>query len=102
MTDDMRRLLLRQSSPPVDSPMAALRLLAELDAEGDELLAQARRGEQPDPEAVAGHYRRRAYVYVHLAESHPEFSEAAADSLTKWSEAETEAIRAAVEGRVTR
>lgn len=100
MTDDtqsdMHRFLLRQSAPAVDSEAAALRLLVELGTEADELVAQAVQGERPDPEAVAGYRRRRAYVLAHLAELRPEYAEAAADSIARWSEAEGEAIRAAV------
>lgn len=98
MTDDMRRFLLQQTSPPVDSPVAALRLLVEQATEVDELLRQATRGERPDPDAVASYHRRRAYVLAHLARIAPEFAEAATASISRWAEAEEDATRAAVEG----
>ncbi|MEU9079958.1 hypothetical protein AB0D22_35450 [Kitasatospora sp. NPDC048538] len=99
--DDLRQHLLRQSSPPVTTPMEALRLMTRLVTESDELRMQTLRGET-DPDAVAGHHRRLAYVLVHLAEQHPEFREEADAALARWSDADNAAISAAVDGRTVR
>ncbi|MFD0409967.1 hypothetical protein [Kitasatospora sp. NPDC127116] len=99
--DELRQHLLRQTSPPVTTPMDALRLMNSLMAESYELRMQTLRGET-DPDAVAGHHRRLAYVLVHLAEHHPEFREEAENALARWSDAEAAAITDAVERRTTR
>ncbi|WP_031078019.1 hypothetical protein [Streptomyces sp. NRRL WC-3742] len=99
--DDLREHLLRHSTPPVTTPMEALRLMADLTAESDRLRVQALQGEN-DPEALAGYHRRLAYVLVHLAELAPEFRAAADTALGWWHDSDAAAIVAAVEGRTTR
>jgi hypothetical protein len=71
--DQARAFLLAQTTPAAAEPVDALRLLAELDAEADELYALAERGTPAALDDIAGYRRRRAYVWVHLAQQRPEF-----------------------------
>ncbi|WP_327072062.1 hypothetical protein [Kitasatospora sp. NBC_01302] len=98
--DQARAHLLSAPGPEAGDPLAALRLLARLDAEADALLVDDR---QPDPDELAGYRRRRAYVWVHLAENRGEsvFTDTAAAAVRAWLDAEAAVIRGAVEEAAT-
>jgi hypothetical protein len=92
-----RAFLLAAPGPAIPDEAAALRLLAALDVE----VAESPTGEddQPGPDAfqIAGHRRRRAYVWAHLAQRRSEFEDAAAAAVRAWQQAEAEAARAALQ-----
>lgn len=90
--DQARAFLLAQNAPAVAEPADALRLLAELDAEADELYALAERGTLAALDEIAGYRQRRAYVWVHLAQRNPEFEAKVAAELAGWQAAEAAVI----------
>ncbi|MGX9891394.1 hypothetical protein [Streptomyces sp. NPDC002276] len=85
-----RHFLLKVEGPRVDDETAGLRMLADLDAEGTDLMNRAVSGEEtPTAYEVANHLRRRAYVWVRLAELRPEeFETTAAAAVAAWQAAE--------------
>lgn len=100
--DQARAFLLAQPAPAAAEPVDALRLLAELARESDELYALAELGTPASLDEVAGFRRRRAYVWVHLAEKHPQFEETARAELAAWQAAEAAVITAAVTASTSR
>lgn len=94
--DQARAYLLAQTAPPAAEPVDALRLLAELDAEADGLYALAERGTPAALDDLAGYRRRRAYVWVHLAQGRPEFEKKARAEVAAWQAAEAGVITAVV------
>lgn len=96
-----RVYLLSAPGPVIADEAAALRLLAQLDIELSVILGDGQHG--PDPYELAGHRRRRAYVWAHLAQLRPEaFEEAAAAAVSAWNEAEGVVTRAALASAAAR
>ncbi|MGA5565297.1 hypothetical protein ACPCUV_29580 [Streptomyces platensis] len=92
-----RAYLLSASGPTVANETEALQLLAQIEAEADELSTRALDCvRSPEPDEVAGQRRRRAYMWVRLAELRPEFMESATFAVRTWQDSEAEVIRAAV------
>lgn len=78
-----------RSCRPPSSRSTGCGCSAELDAEADELYALAERGMPAALDDLAAYRRRRAYVWVHLAQQCSEFEEKAAVELAAWQAAET-------------
>lgn len=87
LTQD-RADLLSESGPEVSDPLEALRLLAALAEEGDDLLAEALAGEPADPGKLAEYHRRRAYVWARVADKCPPFEDVAEAEIQAWQTAE--------------
>lgn len=79
-----RTLLLSATGPDVAHPGDALLLLAALAEQSDDFLTAALQGE-PVPEGErAENHRRRAYVWVRVAEHRPEFEPVAEAEIRAW------------------
>jgi hypothetical protein len=84
--------LLAVDGPPVGDEAQALRLLARVEADADAALATAmENGRDVEPDEVADQVRRRAYVWVRLAQDRPEFEQAATAAVRAWDTAQAAA-----------
>ncbi|MFF4741437.1 hypothetical protein ACFY2W_36965 [Streptomyces sp. NPDC001262] len=83
MVDD-RALLLEATGPDVAHPGDALLLLAALAEQSDDFLAAALQGEPVPEDERAENHRRRAYVWVRVAEHRPEFEPVAEAEIRAW------------------
>ncbi|MGJ5898403.1 hypothetical protein ACSCBZ_41640 [Streptomyces niveiscabiei] len=82
----------------VETDLEAFAELARLDMEDADLAG--RRGMRLSGAGDADHFRRRAAVWVHLAERHPELEAEAAQSVELWQIFEWRAVASVVEGSV--
>lgn len=83
MADD-RALLLEATGPDVAHPGDALLLLAALAERSDDFLTAALRGDPVPEDERAENHRRRAYVWVRVAEHQSEFEPVAEAEIRAW------------------
>ncbi|MCC2279842.1 hypothetical protein LKL35_31095 [Streptomyces sp. ET3-23] len=81
---DDRTALLSAAGPDVNHPGDALLLLADLAEQSDDFLAAALRGDPVPEDERAEHHRRRAYVWVRVAEHRSEFEPVAEAEIRAW------------------